>query len=909
MANETEQLVVSLEARIKDFERNFQRASRTAGQNFDAIERRAKQSGDRLEASMSKASDGINAAMASMKGGLASLAAGLSVGVLTGIVSRTGEIAKGVASIGDEARRAGLSAKAFQELSFVADQNRISVDALTDGMKELSLRADEWITTGGGSAAEAFKRLGFSATDLKTKLADPSALLSEIIERVQTLDRAAQIRIFDEIFGGTGGEQFVRLIDRGADSIRKTVKEAHELGVVLDDDVIAKADEIDRKFNAIATSVSTKLKGAVVSVVTEMAEMSKALNGTKEQAVALAGNRLLAKYAQIDEVKARLDDLNFDLAQNPDDPTVAMNVQKYKELLAELKKEAMEIRDFMDRYQGYPGDAAEETKPKVDQMNNALSNTGVTATSSVKGINSYTEAIRALRREVPALAADLAKVDAQTRINETYRAALSKATSVSDALDANALRNQALQALDIKSAESDPNKFLAPYLDKSKTAQSLTGMQSQFSGNLAKMFAAAPDSVRNDTTIYSGYRSIERQQQLWAEALAKYGSPEAARKWVAPPGNSQHNMGNAADLRFNSDAARQWFHDNASQYGMSFPLGNEPWHIEDEQARSSARSEEISRKTQALTQQATAYQQIVSGAKQFTAEQGGEQQALTMSGQAAAAYRYEQQMLADAQRQGITLSAQQRQEIQQLAQGMAQAESATQQFTATQDQAKEVSGFFAKSSADAITGLVSGTMTAEQALQSLISTLIQAVMQAALLGEGPLAGFLGGGKPGSNTGGILGSFFGSIFGAKDGGFITPKGVQHFARGGNVRGPGTSRSDSVPAMLSNGEFVVNAASIRRHRAALEAINRGAAPALADGGAVGKSIRAGQNGGGSAGMTFAPTTHIEVNGAGGSREDQDRLAGDLARRVNDEMDAKLNEFMAKQMRSGSMLRRNL
>jgi lambda family phage tail tape measure protein len=45
----------------------------------------------------------------------------------------------------------------------------------------------------------------------------------------------------------------------------------------------------------------------------------------------------------------------------------------------------------------------------------------------------------------------------------------------------------------------------------------------------------------------------------------------------------------------------------------------------------------------------------------------------------------------------------------------------------------------------------------------------------------------------------------------------------FADGGFVSGPGTGRSDSIPAMLSNGEFVVNAAATKRNRALLESIN--------------------------------------------------------------------------------------
>lgn len=42
-------------------------------------------------------------------------------------------------------------------------------------------------------------------------------------------------------------------------------------------------------------------------------------------------------------------------------------------------------------------------------------------------------------------------------------------------------------------------------------------------------------------------------------------------------------------------------------------------------------------------------------------------------------------------------------------------------------------------------------------------------------------------------------------------------------GGIVAGPGGPRDDAVPAMLSNGEFVVNAAATRDNRALLEAIN--------------------------------------------------------------------------------------
>jgi hypothetical protein len=62
----------------------------------------------------------------------------------------------------------------------------------------------------------------------------------------------------------------------------------------------------------------------------------------------------------------------------------------------------------------------------------------------------------------------------------------------------------------------------------------------------------------------------------------------------------------------------------------------------------------------------------------------------------------------------------------------------------------------------------------------------------------------------------------------------------FALGGLVRGPGTEMSDSIPAMLSDGEFVVNARSTRLFQPILSAINASAdIPGFAMGGLVDKN----------------------------------------------------------------------
>lgn len=65
-----------------------------------------------------------------------------------------------------------------------------------------------------------------------------------------------------------------------------------------------------------------------------------------------------------------------------------------------------------------------------------------------------------------------------------------------------------------------------------------------------------------------------------------------------------------------------------------------------------------------------------------------------------------------------------------------------------------------------------------------------------------------------------------------------------ATGGIVRGPGTSRSDSIPARLSNGEYVVNAQATKKYGGLLENINNGKPLYAAGGSLVSAAITAGK-----------------------------------------------------------------
>lgn len=261
-------LVVEVEARIDKLERGLKRANAAQRRSSTAMERRARVSADRMRNSYGRAGDSILSTFKKLGPGLAGgLVGGLTVGALSGLSTSLGRIVNETAQIGDEAKRAGVSVRALQEWSFVGKQNRIGIDQIVDGLKELNLRADEFVLTGKGSGAEAFARLGYSADQLKVKLKNPSELLLEIIGRMERLDDAARIRISDEIFGGSAGERFVELVGRGERSLRDTIRAANDTGAVLDEAVIEKAAELDRRFAALETRVGNFFKGFIVGAV------------------------------------------------------------------------------------------------------------------------------------------------------------------------------------------------------------------------------------------------------------------------------------------------------------------------------------------------------------------------------------------------------------------------------------------------------------------------------------------------------------------------------------------------------------------------------------------------------------------------------------------------------------------
>ncbi|QGA57266.1 hypothetical protein [Brucella sp. 2280] len=292
MADNEERLVVLLEARVNELEKGMKKAQGVANAAYREMKKNSRSATRQMEQDAARSASRINQAFATIgtkvgdysKAFAGGLWAGVAAGGLTGVAAAVRNVASSFAQLSYEAKTAGVSVEDFQRWRYVADQNKIGVDALIDGFKELNLRADEYIQTGKGSAAESFQRLGMSPAEVKERIKDPSKFMLELIDRTRRLkDTAAGVRIFDELLGGSGGEQFVRLIEQGREGISATIKEADTMGAVMDENFIRKAEEVDKKFNQIANTIGSTLKTAIVDAVGALSAFISSWNELNEK--------------------------------------------------------------------------------------------------------------------------------------------------------------------------------------------------------------------------------------------------------------------------------------------------------------------------------------------------------------------------------------------------------------------------------------------------------------------------------------------------------------------------------------------------------------------------------------------------------------------------------------------------
>ncbi|HVV94830.1 MAG TPA: hypothetical protein VHD15_15570 [Hyphomicrobiales bacterium] len=274
MPEELETLVVNLEANVAVFQQKMEAAAAASERSTSKIlsDFRSVNSGviQTLDTAATKLG-GLTSAI-----GAGPLVSGLG---LAGLVASVRETAEEFAKIGEAAERLGISTTTLQALQFAIKGVGGAAGDATEGLTRFSQEISQ-AAAGGGRLAPVLKANGVALRDTNGQLRSTTDLLGAYAELlVNAKSPQDAINLATLAFGREAGPLFIQTLRDGASSVEQATDKAQRFGVIADEQMIAKAREIDDAFSTLATNLKVKFGGAVVDVASEVAEKLKEIEG------------------------------------------------------------------------------------------------------------------------------------------------------------------------------------------------------------------------------------------------------------------------------------------------------------------------------------------------------------------------------------------------------------------------------------------------------------------------------------------------------------------------------------------------------------------------------------------------------------------------------------------------------
>lgn len=244
-------------------------------------------------------------------GGVGGLAAAFGIG---GAIGAFADLTKGIEETARAAKLAGVDFEVFQELEYAARKAGVAAGLVGDALKEMTTRADELVRTGAGPAKEAMQALGFTADDLKRMLEDPAAMLEAVIGRLQALDRAAQVKFSEDIFGKQAGEDFVRLLDQSVGFIAAMRGEARATGQVIDEDMVQAVRELNGAWRATSDYIDTWVRPAAILLLNVLVRIADVFRDIESKSLGGLGSDIAGLYDARREIESQIKTLKGEQA-------------------------------------------------------------------------------------------------------------------------------------------------------------------------------------------------------------------------------------------------------------------------------------------------------------------------------------------------------------------------------------------------------------------------------------------------------------------------------------------------------------------------------------------------------------------------------------------------------------------
>lgn len=210
--------------------------------------------------------------------GFATFAGAVTAGTAA-LTSFAGQTASTLSEIGDMSVKTGLTTDSYQELAYALRMNGADISSMTVGMKTLTSQISS-AASGSESAQAAFDALGVSVTNADGSMRSQEEVMWEALTALQSVENATQkAALANQLFGRAGTDLAV-MLDGEAGSIDALRKEAHDLGLVMGEDVVAQGHELGDQMEKTKMSfeaLTTQLGAALLPVALELTDFIQSM--------------------------------------------------------------------------------------------------------------------------------------------------------------------------------------------------------------------------------------------------------------------------------------------------------------------------------------------------------------------------------------------------------------------------------------------------------------------------------------------------------------------------------------------------------------------------------------------------------------------------------------------------------
>lgn len=207
----------------------------------------------------------IGATFKTFVGGLAAGAGLASIASLSGAFDTLKQTISEYDEIATNSRQVGLKPETFQALSFAAKQANVEQETFNTSLTIFAKNAG-LAEKGTGALYAGLKKLNpqllqniINAKDQEERL----KLVSDAL--AQTNDATQKAALAATVFGKSGVEM-ARFLDQGRASIEAMKKSARDMGIIVPDDLLQRAGELDDKLDVLSKIIHVQLGEAVINL-------------------------------------------------------------------------------------------------------------------------------------------------------------------------------------------------------------------------------------------------------------------------------------------------------------------------------------------------------------------------------------------------------------------------------------------------------------------------------------------------------------------------------------------------------------------------------------------------------------------------------------------------------------------